>query len=82
MIDTSETTHLIQRSMCVVTKRWGPYYSFWIPIIAYEAFLFCLALYKGYEETKLGLLEGKSNLLIKLVRDSTMYFFVYVSDHL
>jgi len=55
-------------------------YALWIPEIALETMLCVLVVYNGYRTFKEGIrLKGRGLFLVDiLIRDSVMYFFMYV----
>lgn len=57
------------------------FYIFWIPLMCFETFLFILALFKGYLSYREAVTPHKwygKQILDILVRDSVLYFSMYV----
>jgi len=65
---------------CVPLRVSSNFYLFWIPILSFETLLCALALFRGFQTFRSGgtlFLSGRL-LVITLIRDSVLYFFVYV----
>ncbi|PPQ84629.1 hypothetical protein CVT25_015725 [Psilocybe cyanescens] len=73
---------------CMPVSTWTHFYTFWIPIISFEALLCALALFRGVRISKsIGLGEGPSRsfqsrrqLVDILFQDSLIYFIAYESQ--
>lgn len=83
---TNPTFGLLPIQFCVPVGLPSYYAMFWIPLLAFEILLLVLALYKGYECSKTYKLDvldrGSGRLAMLLVRDSILYFTVWVLDRL
>ena len=78
------TSHLIPgRPICVPLNISTHFWSFWVPLLAFETLMCSLALFRGFQSYKRHeILNGDSTvgsrLLQILIRDSILYFIVYV----
>ena len=75
------TLGLLPIQFCIPEDLPKYFTFFWIPLLVFELFLLILALYKGYECSKmyrLDRIEGGTGgkLPMLLVRDSILYFLV------
>ncbi|KAL0571563.1 hypothetical protein V5O48_010395 [Marasmius crinis-equi] len=63
-------------STCVPLNISPKFYTFWIPILAFETFLFCLALIRRYQtlQTSGSAFQPGKELVGVLIRDSVVYF--------
>ncbi|CAA7268893.1 unnamed protein product [Cyclocybe aegerita] len=69
---------------CVPSGVSDTFYTFWIPMLAYEFLLCMLALIRGFQtfKTNGSLFQSGRQLVGILVRDSVLYFLVICSTYL
>jgi len=82
---TASAIRLPTGGMFCVPSRVSPnFYLFWIPILAFETLLCVLALFRGFQTLRSGgsLFISGRHLVITLIRDSILYFFVIGATYL
>lgn len=80
----SMTIPELELSTCLPDNISHNFYAFWIPILAFETFLCCLALFRGYQTFRSSGTPYQSGkrLVGVLIRDSVVYFFVMFATYL
>lgn len=79
-LSASSNIPLTHIKFCLPLKHPKFFYSFWIPILASESFLCCLAVWRGYQSYRhqRSSFRASQNLIDILIRDSILYFLMYV----
>ena len=71
---------IIFMETCILTDTWPLSYLYCVPFLAFETFLFTLALVKGYQSYSDKELSFKGSMAVKalevLIRDSILYFML------
>ncbi|PPQ68733.1 hypothetical protein CVT24_007560 [Panaeolus cyanescens] len=69
---------------CVPSSVSHSFYTFWIPMLAYECLLCTLALYRGLQtfRSQGSLFQNGRQLIGILIRDSVLYFLVITATYL
>jgi hypothetical protein len=83
-MNVSARSHIIPGiPFCVPVDVPRHLYAFWIPIIAFESLLCGMALYRGFQGIvgDGSLFRSGRRLVTILVRDSILFFLVYVPFH-
>ncbi|KAH8111190.1 hypothetical protein DFH11DRAFT_1546868 [Phellopilus nigrolimitatus] len=71
----------LSRTSCNRTTLPDTYKTFWSPLLVNEALLFSLAVYKGFQSLRKGTRTG-NRLILFLVRDSVLFFFMVFTTFL
>ena len=76
----TDPQEIIFMETCILTDTWPLSYLYWVPFLAFETFLFTLALVKGYQSYSDKELSFKGSMAVKalevLIRDSILYFML------
>jgi hypothetical protein len=74
----AKTINVLHGKFCFADGVPSHFYTFWIPLIAFETILCGLALIRGFQAVRSGgSLFRAGRLLVRiLIRDSVLYFLV------
>lgn len=71
-------------TFCVPSRLPSYFYAFWIPLLAFEALMCGMALYRGFTtlDTEGSLFQSGRQLVRMLIRDSVFYFLAMFTTYL
>ncbi|KAF5324331.1 hypothetical protein D9619_011315 [Psilocybe cf. subviscida] len=81
---TATAIHIPGGLFCVPSGVSSHFYTFWIPMLAFESLLCTLALIRGFQtyRAKGSLFHSSRQLVGILIRDSVLYFLVICATYL